>query len=74
MTINEIDDMKWLFDALDHLVQYDKYAEHMKKEGKGFSPTSPFSPKYIQSAIKTVIQKHLTSEPLTPREQHILSL
>ena len=60
MTIDEIDAMKWLIDALDHLQQYERYSEEMRKIGRGCSISSEFSPKYLQAGIRSAIQKHLS--------------
>ena len=74
MTLEEIDAMKWMFDALDHLQQYKKYSDFMAKKGTGFSPNSPFSTNYLIAAMKTTIEKHLVGTfALTAREQYILT-
>ena len=74
MTLQEIDAIKWLIDALDHLQQYRIYSDSMAKEGKGCSISSPFTPKYLEGAIKTALQNTLTDEMLNDREQRILGV
>jgi len=74
METTQIDTVKWLIDALDHLKQYQAYSEHMRADGKGFTPSSPFSPEYLNSAIKSVIQNNsdIIIEHLSLRQQSIL--
>lgn len=75
MTLQEIDSIKWLIDALDHLQQYQAYSKAMSKNGNGFSPASPFSPDYLNAAIKTALQNTIVNTvTLTPREKNILGL
>ena len=72
MTIKEKDDMKWLIDAIDHLRQYRDYSEAMREHGKGFTPSSQFTPNYLISALEKTVSDNLSPDDLDQREFNIL--
>ena len=39
-----------------HLRQYREYAEAMRELGRGFTPSDPFSPEYLDGMIRAALE------------------
>jgi hypothetical protein len=44
--------------ALDHLRQYRRYSEEMRKIGRGFDPSSPYSQESVEVVIRSALESH----------------
>ncbi len=43
--------------AQHHLRQYRDYSERMRAHGRGFTPSDPFSPEYLDGMIAHVLKR-----------------
>ena len=42
--------------AQDHIGQYRQYSEEMRKIGRGFNPSSEFSPEYAEQIFRAALE------------------